>query len=593
MRLQYIQDKIKQFQDYINQVEKKAYRYSLLRLGFFVFSCCLWYQGYEKQNGILYNIGAIICLGLFIWFVYLHRSCKKKIIEITALQQAYQDITLRKSDEWKTFEDTGVEFLSESNKQAYDLDIFGNASLFQYLNCTKTPFGRTYLASLLSCSKQNIDEIKQRQEAVQECSKLEAFTMQVVSTSKLFSNHQKKRKQEKLEEVLQYLETYKQTYPTWFRIIWYILSFYTLVCLVGVLCFQMNLAYFLIGAVLSLSLSFLFVMLNMQVLSPVAYSAQIMKEYQRFLTLIKSQEFQSDWMKYEQAQCKEALDAITKLERILQSIQARNNFLLHIVLNACCLIDFHCVYALEQWKLTYGKDVRRWLEAVGKIEAIVSLTQIDYAKESTCYPNIWKKSNMSIELQEMYHPLLLEQRAISNSFETTTQTYILTGSNMSGKTTFLRSIGLNMVLFHAGAAICASYATLSSMHIYTSMRVHDNVNEGISTFYAEILRIKEMMEASKNKEEMLVLIDEIFKGTNSADRILCATQAIRKLHQPWIFTMVSTHDFELCALENELDAKNYHFSEYYENDQIYFDYLLKEGRCTTTNAQALMKMAGF
>lgn len=164
---------------------------------------------------------------------------------------------------------------------------------------------------------------------------------------------------------------------------------------------------------------------------------------------------------------------------------------------------------------------------------------------------------------------------------------------MSGKTTFLRTIGINMILLHAGAPICAVSGKATPMNVYTSMRVQDNVSEGISTFYAEILRIKDMMIASEKKEKMLVLVDEIFKGTNSADRIVCAKTALEKLHLPWIITFVSTHDFELCDMDKTMNAKNYHFSEYYEDDKIQFDYTLKDGRCTTTNAKQLMKMAGF
>lgn len=158
----------------------------------------------------------------------------------------------------------------------------------------------------------------------------------------------------------------------------------------------------------------------------------------------------------------------------------------------------------------------------------------------------------------MYHPLIEEKRAVANSFDADNKTYIITGSNMSGKTTFLRTIGINMILFHAGAPLCAVSGSATSMNLYTSMRVQDNVSEGISTFYAEILRIKDMMLASEKKEKMLVLVDEIFKGTNSADRIVCAKTALEKLHLPWIITFVSTHDFELCDMDKTMNAENYH-----------------------------------
>jgi DNA mismatch repair ATPase MutS len=166
---------------------------------------------------------------------------------------------------------------------------------------------------------------------------------------------------------------------------------------------------------------------------------------------------------------------------------------------------------------------------------------------------------------------------------------------MSGKTTFLRSIGVNMALAYAGGPVCAKNFETTCMALFTSMRIQDDVSQGISTFYAELLRIKTMVQYSVHKRPMLLLIDEIFKGTNSADRIIGAKETIKKLSQPWIISMISTHDFELCELSDNEDVKavNYHFSEYYVNDEIRFDYIIKKGRCKTTNAKHLMRMAGI
>lgn len=166
---------------------------------------------------------------------------------------------------------------------------------------------------------------------------------------------------------------------------------------------------------------------------------------------------------------------------------------------------------------------------------------------------------------------------------------------MSGKTTFLRSVGSNLVLAYAGGVVLAKEFDASLMKILTSIRVEDNVNKGISTFYAELLRIKQMTDYNNKKRPMICLIDEIFKGTNSADRIICATESIKKLSNPWSITLVSTHDFELCDLakNKDVNAVNYHFSEYYKDDKIHFDYNIKSGPCVTTNAKTLLKMVGI
>lgn len=174
------------------------------------------------------------------------------------------------------------------------------------------------------------------------------------------------------------------------------------------------------------------------------------------------------------------------------------------------------------------------------------------------------------------------------------ETAVITGSNMSGKTTLLRTIGINLVLAYAGSPVCAKEFNCSIMDIFTSMRVKDDISTGVSTFYAELIRIKMIIEHVKKQSPMIFLIDEIFRGTNSNDRISGAKNIISNLYKEWIIGLISTHDFELCEMENEkhINVKNYHFSEYYENNKIIFDYKLKQGRCNTTNAKYLMRLVG-
>ena len=166
---------------------------------------------------------------------------------------------------------------------------------------------------------------------------------------------------------------------------------------------------------------------------------------------------------------------------------------------------------------------------------------------------------------------------------------MITGSNMSGKTTFMRTIALNLILAYAGGFVFAKNMSCFPMHIMTSMRVKDNVEEGISTFYGELLRIKEMIEYSHKKQPMICFIDEIFKGTNSLDRIAGAKATIEKLSLPYAYTFLTTHDLEL----GQLKKQNYHFDEYYEDEHIYFDYKIKKGISKSSNGQFLLKQVGI
>ena len=191
--------------------------------------------------------------------------------------------------------------------------------------------------------------------------------------------------------------------------------------------------------------------------------------------------------------------------------------------------------------------------------------------------------------ENITHPLINEDSAIPNSFSFNGLN-IITGSNMSGKTTFMRTIGLNYILFKAGGFVCANSFEAGLYKLFTSMKVVDDVSNGISTFYGEILRIKSIIDYIPNNKKMLVLIDEIFKGTNTLDRLVGAKEVALNLMKDNILAIITTHDFELCNIEGVL---NYHFEEHYENDKILFDYKIKKGVSQTRNAIYLLKMAGI
>lgn len=592
MQSSYIHEQKEKLSKEMEIKKQESGRISFLRLFSIIVFICGIYQGYYENHQYFYILSLLMCF-IFAYLVVKHNHIKKEMEDLQALIYVYEDIEKRKDDRWKEYADTGEEFLVEGAKQEIDLDIFGKASLFQYLNCARTMEGRKYLASLLTWKQQDVKEIKERQEAVKECISSIDLSLRFMQLSKLFELHAVKKQKRQIENFYHAMEDSKHSYTKLWRTICTILS----VCCVGISVasfFVRQLqAYALILFMGSLCIAFLLYLKNSVILSSTGMYTAIMQDYQRMFEELEQADVKSPFLQQLKKDCKHADRAILQLQHILQMVQVRNNFILHFIVNGFLLLDFQCVFALEKWKEQYGQHVRTWLCAIGKMEAIVSLAQIGIAKDTYCEAEVVENTAPSFCFEKMYHPLIEERKAVSNSFNANNLTYIITGSNMSGKTTFLRTVGINMILLHAGAPICAVSGKATPMNVYTSMRVQDNVSEGISTFYAEILRIKDMMIASEKKEKMLVLVDEIFKGTNSADRIVCAKTALEKLHLPWIITFVSTHDFELCDMDKTMNAKNYHFSEYYEDDKIQFDYTLKDGRCTTTNAKQLMKMAGF
>lgn len=568
-------------------------RYSLIRL--FLLAAALFsiYYGYYYASWFYMLLLAAVVL--FFWFVHLHTNVKKEIELKEAIANVYQDILARQGEDWKQFEDIGLDFLTDSMTQAIDLDLLGPSSLFQYLCVAKTISGREQLFNLFHVKYISKAEIELRQQAVRELAENETFSVELTAHLKLFERHARKKKKQTIQDVYAYMEEEHRLYPTIVQGITYLLSSVTVLCLVLSLTGHLSFSYFMMLAVLSLAVALLSVLKNNAIFSSIRALDHMMSDYERMFTCLENTSFHSILLKQAVDDVQDASKAIRKLHHIMTGVQLRNDGITFLLVNALFLLDFHCVFALERWKKAYGNQLRVWMDALGRIEALVSLAHLFYAKQNCCIPTCIDSDRPTLQMQEAYHPLICEEIAVANSFCAEPASYVITGSNMSGKTTFLRTIGLNMILFHAGAAVCAKQFSASSMSIYTSMRVRDDVSEGISTFYAEILRIKQMITESEQQEPMLILIDEIFKGTNSADRILCAKEVLRQLHLPWVISLVSTHDFELCSLQfdQKETVKNYHFSEFYKEDEIHFDYRLKDGKCKTTNARQLLQMAGI
>jgi DNA mismatch repair ATPase MutS len=292
------------------------------------------------------------------------------------------------------------------------------------------------------------------------------------------------------------------------------------------------------------------------------------------------------------------LTAFKKLGAICQAYNIVYNPLIHQVLSGILLWDYQLAHSVSKWKKSYGKQIKAAFDGIYEMEFLLSLSVLPKIR-NTVPADINQRSDDAphVEAAGVYHPLISAEKVVSNDAGLTAGVTIITGSNMSGKTTFLRTVAINLALAYIGAPVCADSFSAGYMRLFTSMRVMDDVANGISTFYAEILRIKTMVEFKEKHpdEPMLCMIDEIFKGTNSADRIVGAREAVMCLAGAKSMVVVSTHDFELCSIEDREHnpAVNYHFEEYYEDDKLMFDYRIRNGRCTTTNAQAILRMAGI
>lgn len=574
----------------IDGVTKTISRLVWLRLLCFllllVFSAAGWDYGF-----VFYTL-AVVCLLAFLVLLELHRRHQHTLQRLTAEQRVLQQYIDRFSSAWQQSPETGSCYLREDFPQAKDLDLFGPASVYQYICAARTGPGRDKLAAALSPTPLAAADIRSRQEGTAEFIADPQLSLKIQTLLALLPPaHATVELAHELEKA-PVLPQYFMKFTTC------LFGALTWSCLLLAAGNELSWIWPAVGMFLQFTLAGLFYSRTASYLAPLNNLSRTLQPYQQIFYLLENSTFTSAHLKQLQLILRRnggASRVIGHLSTVTACATMRSNLIFYVLANALFLWDFHCQLLFAYWRNREGQDISRWIDALAEVELLLSLAVIGQVKEEYCFPEILVEESPQLAAKDIKHVLLHEATAVANSLTAASQTCIITGSNMSGKTTFLRTLAASTILAYAGSPVCAKEFTLARMELFTSMRVQDDTAKGLSTFYAELLRIKTMVEYSHKALPQFVLIDEIFKGTNSADRIIGAREAIRKLTKPWCLTFVSTHDFELCdmAEKDGLPLVNYHFAEYYTADEIHFDYKLKSGRCESTNAKYLLKLAGI
>lgn len=487
-------------------------------------------------------------------------------------------------------------YLREDDCVAADIDLLGENSLYQMISVCHTEKGKQTFADHLTTRYIEEAEREQRHAAIKELSGKPEFAVEFETAGRRMEAEKEKFDAEAFEDFCG--DVAQGKLPVFAHILRFLLPICEIVSLVLFLTGTISYGYPLAGFLALLVISWLTKFMTDGIIQPVYYASTVSGEYEVMLSLIAEQAFQSEVLARMQQRAGGATGAVRayhKLKAISQAYNISFNPLVHQILCGLFLWDYQLAAVVSRWKKTYGTQVAGCSDMIAELEDLMSFSVLGMVRETGEGQIDYTETEVHLEGTNLYHPLLLPDQAQGNDVTLGSGITIITGSNMSGKTTFLRTVAINLVLAYLGAPVCAETLKASYMRIFTSMRVKDDVAHGISTFYAEILRIKEMAVYRKEEKPMLCLIDEIFKGTNSADRIVGAKEVITKLAGSRCMTVVSTHDFELCSItdKNQTPAVNYHFQEYYEGDELRFDYKIRDGRCTTTNARAILRMAGF
>jgi DNA mismatch repair ATPase MutS len=531
---------------------------------------------------------------LFIILVKRHNILKHNKKSVSILCGINENSIKRLNGEWKKFIDIGEEFMDDNHNYSKDLDIFGDGSLFQWINTACTYTGRKKLKEALESAQVSIGEIRRRQEAIKELARNIGWRQRFMAEGIMISDEIHNP-----DELIRWGKD-KRNFIRNSLVISALRIIPVITIMITILYFTTSKISYQIPLIAASVQGIILIpgfKERNRILDTVYKYKQNIKVYNNMLKLIEKKNFNSEYLKalkdnFINSNKKTASEQINSLVNIVNFISDRSN-IFYLPLNIITLWDYQCLILLERWKKYCGSDLEKWIDTIGAMEELSSLAVIRYDHPDWDVPEV-KEGDPIFKAEEMGHPLLSNRVANDLSIYKQHSILLITGSNMSGKSTLLRTAGINLVLAYAGAPVCAKSFCCSIMKIYTCMRISDNLEKRISSFYAELLRIKTLVKAVKEKETVFFLLDEIFKGTNSADRHTGASVLIDNLSNEDALGLVSTHDLELCDIEQtNQKVRNYHFREYYKDNEICFDYKLRVGCSTTRNALYLMKMAGI
>ena len=490
--------------------------------------------------------------------------------------------------------DQGKNFQEPTHPYSGDLDVFGEHSLFQLINRSTTQQGKATLAQWLLHPTDKA-EVEARQSAVQELTELTDWRQ----TFQAYGPQPAEQ-----EENLATLLTWMQEPAALPRRALYAVLCYGLALLAVaaiVLYFTTGLSGYAVILVLAVNGAVLWTTAKAasDTHAKTTQSVAVLHAYQQMLTSVEQQNFTSDRLQHLRARLSHneivASREISQLRYILDNFDARENLFYHIF-NIVLMLDVFWLLRADRWKAQLQGDVSQWFEGVSEVEALSSIASFAFAHPTFTFPTITNQK-FRLDAQGMGHCLIPSQQRVENDFtmEDRGTITIITGSNMSGKSTFLRTVGVNVVLALAGAPVCANAFEVSVMQVFTSMRTQDSLEENVSSFYAELRRLRQLLDMLQAPERpVLFMLDEILKGTNSQDRHHGAASLIKQLSKLEATGFVSTHDLELGKLEETLPhVKNYSFTSTIEQDEIYFDYKLHEGVCKSFNASKLMAKMGI
>ena len=577
----------------LQQVKKQIFRISMLRLTLFIAGVAGIYF-FFSQTPLLIVCICLTFLPLFI-LVKIHNRffIRKEWLETQAhiIQEELQAL----SGDYSSFED-GKEYVNPEHPYSFDLDIFGRRSLFQSINRTCTFFGKNRLAKWLQNHLHEKTSIEKRQEMIREISEHTLFREQFRVAGLV--HHGQSSDAEKIQAWSQSPAQY--LHAGWVKaFIWgipVINSLLLITSLAGWTSFSW------------LGLSFgIFLVLSFGIIKRATYIQETygkqlksLNGYARLIALAKAENWKSagmqELMERFNLNGQSPVQALQQLSKELDRLDLRNNQFLYVLLEGSIFFQLQEIVRIERWKVRYGQHISEWLETVGELDTLCSLGTFAYNHPQYTYPELTEKPFCFLATQ-MGHPLMPASQCVKNDATIPSRPFflIITGANMAGKSTYLRTIGVNYLLACIGAPVCCERLKLYPNQLITSLRTSDSLSDNESYFFAELKRLKRIIDLLNQGQQLFIILDEILKGTNSMDKQKGSFDLIRQFMQLKANGIIATHDLLLGSLIKQFpeEIRNYCFEADIKENELTFSYKLREGVAQNMNACFLMKKMGI
>jgi len=580
---QHYQENISQYNDQLSGVKKKLLTSSTIRLVIFLAACAGIYFGWDNMQIILAVLVVFIVIFLFLVSKhsdlqyqrdFLQELIRINTIEIKVLNRDFHNLP------------DGENFKNGQHAFSMDIDLFGRGSFFQYLNRTSLQPGAEKLAHNLT--ENSVENIVQKQEAIQELASKTEWRQKFSATAALVKT------EAPAATIVNWLRDYKPYVPQVMRFLPQVFSVLSLAVLVLYYFDYIPVSLLAIWFFIGLGITGAFVQKTNQLSEHTGKAQSTFDQYYKLLLQLENEDFTSSLLKEKMAYItpkkgKKASEILKSFSKLLSALDQRGNLPVGIFTNAFMLADLRHGYAIEKWIAEHAEQIGEWFEVIAFFDAYNSMGNFAFNHPHYTFPEI-KTSEKILECTAASHPLLDPKKAVANDFKIDEeQFFIITGANMAGKSTFLRTVSLQIVMANVGLPVCAASAKYTPIKLITSMRTTDSLTDDASYFFSELKRLQYIVQAIKT-DRYFIILDEILKGTNSTDKAIGSRKFIDKLVASHSTGIIATHDLSLCAAADVLQpVENYYFDAEIKNDELFFDYTFKKGICQNMNASFLLK----